>query len=275
MHGGLRANIKIKLCRLNHSMNVPYLHFWHLIYSNSEPVRAALCLSAEYVGDELEDDLVFEASVQVFVWEDDRVENHHLRWDVDVTTWGRDQKRKKKGGVDVFLHCSDFNLPSPPWINQFSSKQAKMKEQSAPAYPGWWWRGWASRPWRGSRCRSLRTGHWGSGHSVFLPPSPTFRWCCPIPQCCSKRRNDPGITWTGQIKRQETELWIYTPAWYEVWSNQIKTVGVYSGATPVKQIVLVGEMEIKINKPSPPKPCLGTSSHHRRRGMKLLQPQNH
>lgn len=37
IHGGLRANIKIKIRQLNHFMNVPYLHFWHLLYSNSEP----------------------------------------------------------------------------------------------------------------------------------------------------------------------------------------------------------------------------------------------
>lgn len=35
MHGGSRASIKIQICHLNHSMNVPYLHFRHLIYSNS------------------------------------------------------------------------------------------------------------------------------------------------------------------------------------------------------------------------------------------------
>lgn len=49
-------------------------------------------------GLELEYDLVFKASVEVFMWEDDRVENYHLGWDVDVTTWGR-KKQTNKGCV--------------------------------------------------------------------------------------------------------------------------------------------------------------------------------
>lgn len=150
-----------------------------------------------------------------------------------------------------------------------------MSERLTPAYRGWWSRVWVFRPWRGSRCRSLRMGRWGSGRSGFLPLSPTFRWCCPIPQCCSKHRNDPGKTATGQIKKQLTELWIYTQVWYEVWSNQIKTVWVYSEATLVKQTVLVGEMKIKINKSYQPKPRLETSSHQRRSVMKLFLPPNH
>lgn len=34
----------------------------------------------------LENDLVFKAAVEVFVWEDNRVENNHLRRDGHVTT---------------------------------------------------------------------------------------------------------------------------------------------------------------------------------------------
>lgn len=32
--------------------------------------------------------MVFEATVEVFVWEDNRVEYNHLRGDVYVTAWG-------------------------------------------------------------------------------------------------------------------------------------------------------------------------------------------
>lgn len=95
IHGGLRANIKIKIRQLNHFMNVPYLHFWHLLYSNSEPAGGGW-LGGRQRGVELEDDLVFEASVEIFMWEDDGVENYHLRRDVDVTTWGQKIKTNKK-----------------------------------------------------------------------------------------------------------------------------------------------------------------------------------
>lgn len=43
----------------------------------------------------------------------------------------------------------------------------------------------------------------------------------------------------------------------------------------VKQIVLRGEMKIKINKSSQPKPRLETPSHQRRSVMKLFVPPNH
>lgn len=46
-------------------------------------------------GSELEYDLVFEASVEVFVREDDRVENYHLGRDVDVATWGNTKKNTR------------------------------------------------------------------------------------------------------------------------------------------------------------------------------------
>lgn len=124
IHGGLRANIKTKICHLNHSMNVPYLHFWHLIYSNSEPAVVALLvrrwLCEQQRGVELEYDLVFEASVEVFMWEDDWVENYHLGRDVDVTTWGEKKKTKAVFGRRCVLYFNYFNLPLPPrpFMNQ-------------------------------------------------------------------------------------------------------------------------------------------------------------
>lgn len=51
MDRDLRANIKIKICHLNHSMNVPYLNFWHLIYSNSEPMLVAVFVGDWYAGE--------------------------------------------------------------------------------------------------------------------------------------------------------------------------------------------------------------------------------
>lgn len=77
-------------------MNVPYLHFWHVIYSNSEAVLVSILLhppsvtgsGRESEEDYLENNLVFEATVEVFVWEDNRVEYNHLGGDVYVTTWG-------------------------------------------------------------------------------------------------------------------------------------------------------------------------------------------
>lgn len=210
MDRGLRANIKIKISHLNHSMNVPYLHFWHLKYGNSEPVLVALfvwrLVRGRWRSGELEYNLVFEASVEVFVREDDRVENYHLGRDVDVATWGN--KKKPHGCVlagdvlyiSITLIC---RLPPRPFTNQYILiKTRKMNERLALTYRGWWSRVWVFRLWRGSRCRFLRTGHWDSGHSGFPPLGPTFQWCCPNPRCCSKHRNDPGKTLAGQIKRE-------------------------------------------------------------------------
>lgn len=103
-------------------MNVTYLHFWHLLYSNSEPAGGG-GLRGRQRGVELEDDLVFEASVEIFMWEDDGVENYHLRRDVDVTTWGQKKKQKKtKGclGGNVFyisVPLISSSLPRP-FMNQ-------------------------------------------------------------------------------------------------------------------------------------------------------------
>ncbi len=36
---------------------------------------------------ELQYDLVFEASVEVFMWQDDGVEYDDLRWDIYITAW--------------------------------------------------------------------------------------------------------------------------------------------------------------------------------------------
>lgn len=72
-------------------------------------------------GVELENDLVFEASVEVFMWEDNRVENYHLGRDVDVTTWGGKKTRTKAVlGRRCVLHFNYFNLPFPPrpFMNQ-------------------------------------------------------------------------------------------------------------------------------------------------------------
>lgn len=156
-------------------------------------------------GGELEYDLVFEASVEVFVREDDRVENYHLGRDVDVATWGNTKNTRLclEGDVlyiSITLIC---RFPPRPFTNQYILiKTRKMNERLALTYQGWWSRAWVFRLWRGSRCRFLRMGHWGSGHSVFPPLWPIFRWCCPNPRCCSKHRNDPGKTLAGQIKRQ-------------------------------------------------------------------------
>lgn len=71
-------------------------------------------------GVELEYDLVFEASVEVFMWEDDRVENYHLGRDVDVTTWGEKKQTKAVLGRRCVLHFNYLNLPfpPPPFVNQ-------------------------------------------------------------------------------------------------------------------------------------------------------------
>lgn len=75
--------------------DVSYLHFWNVIYSNSGAVLLSVpphpseVVSARHHGeDSLENNLVFEATAEVFVWEDDWVEYNHLRRDVYVTTWG-------------------------------------------------------------------------------------------------------------------------------------------------------------------------------------------
>lgn len=60
-------------------------------------------------GVELEDDLVFEASVEIFMWEDDGVENYHLRRDVDVTTWGQNKTNQKTKAVwEAMCFTSQF-----------------------------------------------------------------------------------------------------------------------------------------------------------------------
>lgn len=150
-----------------------------------------------------------------------------------------------------------------------------MSEWLTPAYRGWWSRVWVFRPWRGSRCRSLRTGRWGSGHSGFPPLSPTFQRCCPIPQCYLKHRNDPGKTATGQLRGSKQSYGLIYRSDMKFCLIRLKQVRFHSEATLVKQIVLVGEMKIKINKSSQPKPRLETPSHQRRSVMKLFVPPNH
>lgn len=56
------------------------------MYNNSEAGRRQQRPSSVGEEDELEDDLVLEAAVQIFVWEDDGVQNDHLGGNRHVTT---------------------------------------------------------------------------------------------------------------------------------------------------------------------------------------------
>lgn len=147
MDRGLRANIKIKICHLNHSMNVSYLNFWHLIYSNSEPMLVAVFVGDWYAGE----DMAMNYSIIWFL--KPRLRSLCGRTiELRITTsegmltlqpGGTKKKNKAVFGRWCVEHFNYFNLPVPSLtlhesIHSHQNKQKWMSGQLPLTEDGDW-----------------------------------------------------------------------------------------------------------------------------------------